>query len=196
MVCCDIMEIIVGFSGASGPIYGVRLLEILKKLGIKTHLVMTTQGQRNIEIETNYTIDYVTSLATQVHEPKNLGASIASGSFQVDGMVVAPCSMKTLAGIALGYSDNLLLRAADVNIKEKRPLVLLIRESPLSVIHLENMLKLAKIGVTIMPASPSYYHKPKSIDDIVNSVIGRALDVFHIKHKILKRWGEDLPSVN
>jgi 4-hydroxy-3-polyprenylbenzoate decarboxylase len=190
------MEIVVGFSGASGPIYGIRLLEVLKKLGIKTQLVMTTQGKRNIEIETDYTIDYVTSLATQVHEPKNLGAPIASGSFRVDGMVVAPCSMKTLSGIANGYSDNLLLRAADVNIKEKRPLVLLIRENPLSVIHLENMLKLAKIGVIIMPASPSFYHKPKSIDDLINSVVGRALDMFHIEHKILKRWGEDLSSVN
>lgn len=185
------MQIVVGISGASGSIYGIRLLEVLRDLGIRSHLIMTDMSEKNIEIEANHDVDYVRSLATEVHDLGNLAASIASGSYRVDGMIVAPCSMKTLAGIASGFSDNLLLRAADVMIKEKRPLVLIIRETPLSVIHLENMLRLARIGITIMPAAPPFYNKPKVIDDLVNSIVGRALDALHIEHKILKRWGDN-----
>ena len=186
----DLTRIIVGISGASGIIYGVRLLEVLKKLGVETHLVITEDAERTLALETDYDINYVKSLANRAYDIRDMAALIASGSFRVEGMAVVPCSMKTLAGIALGYSENLLLRAAAVCIKEGRKLVLVPRETPLSPICLENMLKLAQIGVCILPASPPFYSRPKNIDDLVNHIVGRVLDIFGIKHQLYKRWGE------
>jgi len=183
------MKLIIGISGATGAIYGLRLLETLKKIsGVETHLTITKSAIKTIELEMSLTEDQVKSLATYYHDVENLAAPIASGSFMVDGMVVVPCSMKTLAGIASGYSDNLLLRAADVTIKERRPLILVTRETPLSPIHLENMLKLARCGVTILPAMPAFYHKPKTIDDLVNQIVGKILDKLGLEHKLYRRW--------
>lgn len=184
------LQIIVGMSGASGIIYGLRLLEVLKEIGVKTHLVLTEGCKKLINLESEYHIEDLELLASTVYKIDDMSAPIASGSFKTDGMVVIPCSMKTLAGIACGYSDNLLLRAADVTIKERRTLVLVVRESPLSPIHLENMLKLARIGVCIMPASPPFYGKPKTIQELVNAIVGKVLDIFKIEHKIYKRWGK------
>jgi 4-hydroxy-3-polyprenylbenzoate decarboxylase len=182
------MQIIVGVSGASGAIYAIRLLESLKKLGVKTHLVVTSAGEKMVEIETGLTKDEVIVKATYYYEVDDLTAAISSGSFPTDGMVVIPCSMKTLAGIATGYSSNLLLRAADVTLKERKPLVLVPRETPMSLIHLENMSKAARAGAIVLPAMPGFYHKPKSIDDLVNHVVGKVLDVFHLEHSLYKRW--------
>ncbi|MDW8045061.1 MAG: UbiX family flavin prenyltransferase [Nitrososphaerota archaeon] len=185
------MQIIVGMCGASGIIYGLRFLEVSKEIGIRTHLVLTEGCKRLIGLETEYSVEDIKSLASVTYEIDDMFAPIASGSFKTDGMVVIPCSMKTLAGIACGYSENLLLRAADVTIKEGRPLILVTRESPLSPIHLENMLKLARIGVYILPASPSFYGRPKTIQDLVNTVVGRVLDILKVEHKVYKRWGEE-----
>jgi 4-hydroxy-3-polyprenylbenzoate decarboxylase len=185
----SIQRLIIGISGASGTVYGLRLLEILHKLRMETHLVMTKTAEEVIEIENGVAIGEIKRLATYCYDINDLTAPIASGDFQSEGMVIAPCSMKTLAGVANGYSQNLLLRAADVTLKERRRLVLVPRETPLNSIHLENMLKLARIGVTILPAMPAFYHKPKSIDDLVNHIVGKILDVFGIEHQLYKRWG-------
>lgn len=184
------MQIIVGISGASGVIYGVRLLEELKNLNVKTHLVITRTGEKVIELETDLTKNDLIALATYHHDVDALTSPISSGSFKTDGMVIVPCSMKTLAGIATGYSSNLLLRAADITLKERRPLVLVPRETPLSIIHLENMYKVARAGAIVLPAMPGFYHKPKSVDDLVNHVIGKILDVFGFNHTLYKRWKE------
>jgi 4-hydroxy-3-polyprenylbenzoate decarboxylase len=186
------MQIIVGISGASGGIYAVRLLKILGDLNVKTHLVITKNGERIIELETGFSKNEIINLATYLYDIKDLTSPIASGSFRTNGMVIIPCSMKTLAGIAIGYSSNLLLRAADVTLKEKRPLVLVPRETPLSVIHLENMCKAARAGAIILPAMPAFYNKPKSIDELVNYIIGKILDIFEIQHNLYKRWKTDI----
>lgn len=185
------MEIIVGISGASGSAYGIRILEILSKMDITTRLVMTKASRQIIEIETDYTVDYVRSLATHVHDENDFTAAIASGSHRTNGMIVAPCSMKTLGEIAGGMSDNLLGRAADVCLKERRKLVLMTRETPLSQIHLENMLRLERAGAIILPACPGFYSRPKSIDDIINSMAGRALDLMGVDNDVYRRWGDD-----
>ncbi|HID18443.1 TPA: UbiX family flavin prenyltransferase [Candidatus Bathyarchaeota archaeon] len=185
----NVQRLIIGISGASGTIYGLRLLETLHKLRVETHLVMTKTAEEVAKIENRVSIGEVKRLATYCYNINDLTAPIASGDFQSEGMVIAPCSMKTLAGVANGYSQNLLLRAADVTLKEGRRLVLVPREAPLNSIHLENMLKLARIGVTILPAMPAFYHKPKSIDDLVNHIVGKILDVFGIAHQLYKRWG-------
>lgn len=184
------MRLIVGISGGSGAIYGVAILKVLQELGIETHLVISKIGEYVVEHETSINLDELKSMATYFHDNNDFAAPISSGSFKTDGMIIVPCSMKTLSGVAYGFTDSLIIRAADVIIKEKRPLVIIPRETPLSTIHLENMLKLSKIGVTIMPPSPGFYNHPESISDIVSSIVGRALDQFGIQHNICKRWGE------
>ena len=182
------IRLIVGMCGASGAVYGVRLLELLRFIGAETHLVLTKNAEITIQREMEVAIEHVRSIATKTYEIDDLAAPIASGSFKTDGMVIIPCSVKTLAGIANGFSENLLLRAADVTIKEKRTLVLCPRETPLSPIHLENMLKLARIGVIILPPVPAFYTRPKNIDDIINQTLGRVLDFFKIHHHLYKEW--------
>lgn len=182
------MRIIVAITGATGVIYGITILETLKTLGIESHLILSPWAARTIELETCYTAAEVTALASVTHSPDNLAAGPASGSFPHRGMIIAPCSMKTLAAIAHGYADNLIARAADVAIKERRPLVLMTRETPLSAIHLENMLKLSKLGVVIMPPIPSFYQLPDSIKQLVEQTAGRALDLLGIENPLFRRW--------
>jgi len=183
-------RIIVGISGASGVIYGVRLLELLKQQEIETHLIISKAGKRNIEIETDYKPSEVEAMATYVYDHKDVGASLASGSFLTQGMVVAPCTIKTLSGIANSYTENLLVRAADVTLKEKRKLALLVRETPLHKGHLRLMSMAADMGAHILPPVPSFYHQPKTIEDIIDQTIGKVFDYFGIKHSLFKRWGE------
>lgn len=182
------MKVIVGISGASGIIYGIRLLQALKELGVETHLIVTDSAVKVAKIEHGVDKEDIIRLADKYYDINDLSAPVASGSFMHDGMVVAPCSMKTLAGLANGYADNLLLRAADVSLKEKRKLILVPRETPLNIIHMRNMLTLAEAGAIILPAMPAFYCKPKTIDDIVNHMVGRVLDQLGIAHKIYKRW--------
>ncbi|MGA9170827.1 MAG: UbiX family flavin prenyltransferase [Nitrososphaeraceae archaeon] len=184
------MRLIVAITGGSGVIYGIKMLEILKNLELESHLVISKWGDRNIKIETDKTIEYVKSLATKCHDNDNMAAAISSGSFKTDGMAIVPCSMKTLSSIASGYDDNLISRSAGVCIKESRRLVIVPRETPLSKIHLGNMIKLVEIGVIILPAMPGFYHRPKSIDDLITHIVGKILDQFGIKHNIFRRWGE------
>ena len=184
-------RVIVGISGASGVIYGVRLLEALKAIDIETHLIMSEWAERILALETDYDPQYVSGLAAVRYENRDLAAPVSSGSFMTAGMVIAPCSMKTLAGIAGGYSQTLLERAADVTIKEGRKLVLMPRETPLSPIHLENMLKLARIGVAIVPPMPAFYIKPQSILELVDHQIGKIIDRLGFQHRLLRRWGEN-----
>ena len=181
-------RLIVAITGASASRYGVRLLEALREAGVETHLILSRWARANIHQESEYTAEYVRSLATQVHEDGNLGAAVASGSFRTDGMAIVPCSMKTLAAISIGYTDTLTARAADVTLKEGRRLVLAPRETPLSAIHLENMLKLARLGVAIMPPVPAFYGRPQSIDDLVNHFVGRVLDRFDIEHSLYRPY--------
>ncbi len=166
------------------------MLETLKKHGVKTHLIMSEWGEKCISMETEFTPDYVKSLATTTSDDKNMAASVSSGTHKVDGMIVAPCSMKTLSSIANGYDGSLVSRAASVTIKESRKLILMVRETPLSAIHLENMLKLARLGIVILPPVTEFYTKPQSIDDIVNHVVGKCLDQFDIEHDLYVRWGD------
>ena len=165
------------------------MLETLKKLNIDTHLIMSDWGAKCIPMETEFTVDHVKSLATEVSDEKNMAANISSGTHRIDGMIVAPCSMKTLAAIANGYDDTLVARAAGVTIKESRKLILMVRETPLSAIHLENMLKLSRLGIVILPPVTEFYTKPQSIDDIVNHGVGKSLDQFDIEHNLYPRWG-------
>ena len=183
------MNLIIGISGSTGVIYGIRMLEVLKELDIKTHLIMSEWGMKCIPMETDYSIEQVKSLATTVYDEKNMAASVSSGTHKVDGMIVAPCSMKTLSSIANGYDETLVARAAGVTIKESRKLVLMARETPLSAIHLENMLKLARLGVVILPPVTEFYTKPKSISDIIDHGVGKCLDQFDIEHNLYTRWG-------
>ncbi len=182
-------KIIVGISGASGAIYGIRLLQILRELEIESHLIISKAASLTINTETDYSIQDVKDLAAHVHSPSDIGACISSGSFKMDGMIIAPCSMKTLAGIANGYEDNLMIRAASVIMKEQKKLALMIRETPLHAIHLENMLKLSRAGVIISPPVPAFYNKPKTIDQIVDHSVSRVLDLFDVDTSLIKRWG-------
>ena len=181
-------RLIVGLTGATGTVYGVRLLERLRELDVETHLVISRWGARTLSHETPYSREHVESLATVVYPPGDMGAAISSGSFKTDGMIIAPCSAKTLAAIAHGVGDNLIHRAADVILKERRRLLLAVREAPLSDIHLENMLKLSRMGVVVLPPVPAFYNHPKTIDDIVNHVVQRALDQFDIHIDVVARW--------
>ena len=183
------MKLIIGITGSTGVIYGIRMLETLQKLNIETHLIMSEWAAKCIGMETEYSIDYVKSLASNISDEKNMASSVSSGTHRVDGMIVAPCSMKTLSSIANGYDETLVARAAGVTIKESRKLVLMVRETPLSAIHIENMLKLARLGVVILPPVTEFYTKPKSIDDIVNHGVGKCLDQFDIEHDLYPRWG-------
>jgi 4-hydroxy-3-polyprenylbenzoate decarboxylase len=182
-------RIVVGISGASGIIYGVRVLKTLSELGIETHLVMTQAAAKNLMIETSYRINELESMASHVYDVEDIGAPIASGSFRMDGMVIAPCSIKTLSAIANSYSHNLLVRAADVMLKERRRLVLLVRETPLHEGHLELMSKVTRMGGIIMPPVPAFYHLPKTIEDLINQTVGKVLDLFQIDHHLFERWG-------
>jgi len=184
------MKLIVGITGSTGVIYGIKLLEVLKEKNIETHLILTEWAQKCIAMETDYKLDQVKSLATTVSDEKNMAASVSSGTHKIDGMIVIPCSMKTLSGIANGYDDTLVARAAGVTIKESRKLVLVTRETPLTAINLENMLKLARLGVVILPPVPGFYTKPKTIDEIVSHTVGKCLDQFDIEHDLYKRWGD------
>jgi flavin prenyltransferase len=184
-------RIIIGISGASGVIYGVRLLALLKdKKEIETHLIISEPGKKNIVIETDYNADEVTAMATRVYNNDDLGASLSSGSFLTEGMVVVPCTIKTLSGIANSYNDNLLVRAADVTLKEKRKLVLVVRETPLHKGHLRLMTMAADMGAHILPPVPSFYHQPKTIGDIIDQTIGKIFDYFGISHNLFRRWGD------
>lgn len=183
------MEIVIGVTGATGTIYAVKLLEALKDIeNVNTHLIMSEWAIQNLEIETDYALDYLEDLSTYVYDNKNLGSKTSSGSFVTDGMIILPCSMKTLSSIANGYDDNLISRSAGVTIKEGRKLILCPRESPLSAIHLENMLKLSRIGVRIVPPMPAFYNKPKDIEEIINHHVMKILDQFGIQYDIAKRW--------
>ncbi|MDA0304805.1 MAG: UbiX family flavin prenyltransferase [Proteobacteria bacterium] len=179
---------IVAISGATGAIYGIETLRILKELGLPAHLIISEMGQRTIEIETSLNSKDVRALAEETYNNKDLGAAVASGSFLARGMIVAPCSIKTLSGIAHSFSYNLIIRAADVTMKEGRPLVLMVRETPLHKGHLELMAKAADVGATIYPPVPAFYHQPKTIEDIVRQSVCRALDHLGIEHDLLDRW--------
>jgi len=183
------LKLIIGITGSTGVIYGIRMLETLKKLNVETHLIMSEWAEKCISMETEYGADYVKSLATNTSDEKNMASSVSSGTHQVDGMIIAPCSMKTLSAIANGYDETLIARAAGVTIKESRKLILMTRETPFSAIHLENMLKLSRLGVVILPPVTEFYTKPKSIDDLVNHGVGKCLDQFNIKHDLYPRWG-------
>ena len=183
-------RIVVGISGATGAIYGVRLLERLREAGAETHLVMSRWGIRTLLHETNWTRERVETLAHATYAAADMGAAISSGSFRTDGMIVAPCSAKTVGAIASGAGDNLLHRAADVMIKERRRLVLVVRETPLSEIHLRNLLELARIGVTIFPPVPAFYNSPATLDDVVDHTVSRILDQFGLETGAPRWTGE------
>ncbi|MBI5016282.1 MAG: UbiX family flavin prenyltransferase [Deltaproteobacteria bacterium] len=187
-------RIVVGISGATGVIYGVRLLEVLARTNVETHLVLTHPGRRNIELETDWKVADVERLASCVHDVENIAASIASGSFLTEGMAVVPCSMKTLSGIVHSYNENLLNRAADVALKERRRLVLLPRETPLHKGHLELMLKAADLGAMILPPMVAWYHRPTTVQEIIDQTVGKVLDAFGVEHHLYRRWEGAEPS--
>jgi 4-hydroxy-3-polyprenylbenzoate decarboxylase len=182
------LRLIVAITGASGVIYGTRLLKVLQEKKIEVYLVVSKAAEKVIEHELEITKKDLKKLAQHVYNIDDLDAPVMSGSFQTDGMIIIPCTMKTLAGIAHGYADNLILRAADVTLKERRKLAVVPRETPLSIVHLRNLLEVAKLGVFVVPAMPAYYHKPKTIDDLVNFVVGKVLDCFNVEHRLFKRW--------
>ena len=184
-------RLVVGISGASGVTYGVRLLQVLQESDYETHLIISKSGELNIEIETDYDPADVKAMADYVYDHKNVAASLASGSFLTEGMVVVPCTIKTLSGIANSYNENLLVRAADVTLKEKRKLALVVRETPLHKGHLRLLTMAADMGAHILPPVPSFYHMPKTIDDIIDQTIGKIFDYIGIKHDLFKRWGEE-----
>ncbi len=181
-------RLIVGMTGSTGAVFGIRLLEALKHAEVESHLIISKWAQRTIEHETRHTVEQVRALATVVHSQGDMGASISSGSFITEGMVVIPCSVRTLGGIANGYGEHLVHRAADVILKERRRLVLVVRETPLSEVHLENMLKLARMGVVMLPPMPAFYNHPQTVDDIVDHIVFRVLDQFGIAASFAKRW--------
>jgi flavin prenyltransferase len=184
-------RVIVGISGASGAIYGIRLLQVLGSVdNIETHLVMSSAAKRTLSLETDYSVEQVEELADCVHKSSDIAAAISSGSFRAAGMIIAPCSIKTVSGIASSYSDNLLLRAADVNLKERRPLVLLVRETPLHLGHLRLLVQVAEMGAVVMPPMPAFYHRPTNLQDIVDQTVNRALDVLGIELEcdLFRRW--------
>ena len=183
------MRILVGISGASGVVYGVRLLETLAEIDdVETHLVTTRSAELTLNVETDYGLDYVRELADTVHGVEDMGATISSGSFRTDGMIVVPCSIKTLSGIVNSYSDNLLTRAADVTLKERRRLVLVVREAPLHLGHLRLLVRAAELGATIFPPTPAFYNRPGSLDDVLDQTVGRVLDQIGIDTHRFRRW--------
>lgn len=182
------MKLIIGITGASGSVYGIRLLERLLEKNIETHLIISRWGEETIISETGYNCEEVKKLATHYYENSELGAVISSGSFKWDGMIIAPCSMKTLSAIANGFSDSLVARTAEVALKERRRLIIMPRETPLTNIHLENMLKLSQAGAIIMPSLPAFYLKPLSVDDLVNQTVYRVLSLFDIDYSKAQSW--------
>jgi len=183
-----IRKIIVGMTGSTGAILGIRFLQALRDADVESHLVISKWARQTIEHETDFTHDDVAALATETYSPGDMGAAISSGSFLTAGMIVIPCSMRTLGAIAHGYGDTLVHRAADVVLKERRPLVMVVRETPFSTIHLENMLKLSQAGATMLPPMPAFYNRPESLNDVVNHVVARALDQFQIENTLIERW--------
>jgi 4-hydroxy-3-polyprenylbenzoate decarboxylase len=184
-----VRRIVVGITGSTGSIYGVRLLELLREAeDVESHLVLSAPGKRTLVEETRYSVKEVEALADVVHDNRDIGAPIASGSFRTAGMVVAPCSVKTLSALANCYADTLISRAGDVSLKEGRPLVVLVRETPLHVGHLRQMLALGEMGAVILPPMPAFYHRPQTIDDIVNHTVGRVLDRLGVEHALVPEW--------
>jgi 4-hydroxy-3-polyprenylbenzoate decarboxylase len=185
-----IKKLIIGITGTTGVIYGVKMVEYLhdNQDDIETFLVISDVAKKLLTIETSTTSDELSKKVTHSFDPKDLAAPIASGSFLTDGMIIIPCSMKTLAAVATGYSDNLIARAADVVLKEHRKLIVVPRETPLSTIHIKNMLALSRAGVIILPPVPAFYYEPKTIDEVINYTIGKVLDVLGVEHKLFERW--------
>jgi 4-hydroxy-3-polyprenylbenzoate decarboxylase len=190
----DPRRLIVGISGASGIVYGVRALEVLRRLGIETHLVMTRSAQVTLAHELPMKVSDVGALASVVHRADDIGASISSGSFPTMGMIIAPCSIRSLSEIATGVTSSLLTRAGDVVLKERRRLVLMVRETPLHLGHLRSMAQVTEMGAIVMPPVPAFYPKPQTVDAIVDHTVGRALDLFGIDSGLVKRWGEAGPG--
>jgi 4-hydroxy-3-polyprenylbenzoate decarboxylase len=184
-----VKKLIVGISGATGAIYGIRLLEVLSKSDVETHLVITEAAQKTILMETSLKVGDVKSLAKVSYDIKNLGADISSGSFLSEGMVIIPCSIKSLSGIANSFNENLLIRTADVTLKERRKLVLVVRETPFHLGHIELMLQASRMGAILLPPIPAFYFHPRTIDDLINHTIGKVLDLFGINHHLFNRWG-------
>jgi 4-hydroxy-3-polyprenylbenzoate decarboxylase len=181
--------LIIGITGASGAIYGIRLLEVLStNKEIETHLIISRTAEKIIKFETDWSLEKVKALADTCYDINDIGANLSSGSFRRDGMIIAPCSMKTVAALANSYTDNLITRAADIALKERKRLVLLARETPLHLGHLRNMVKLTEMGAVILPPIPGFYHRPKTIMDLVDHTVGKVLDLFDIKHELFKRW--------
>ena len=190
-------RIIVGISGASGSAFGVRLLEELERAGAETHLIVSRWGAYTIEQETDYSLEMVRALASQVYDEGDMAAAISSGSFPIDAMAIVPCSMKTLAGIACGFSEDLIMRAADVCLKERRPLILAVRETPLSKIHIENMLRATEAGAICMPPVPAFYTRPESVGDIVTQSVLRIVDKLGVNTgAALKRWNGSIDNID
>jgi 4-hydroxy-3-polyprenylbenzoate decarboxylase len=188
------LKILIGISGATGVIYGIRLLQVISGIkGMETHLIITPAGEQTIEIETEYKATEVKALANCWYRINDMGASLASGSFKHDGMIIAPCSMKTLSAVAHSHADNLLTRAADVTLKERRRLLLLVRETPLHLGHLKNMVSVTEMGAIVMPPMPAFYHKPHTIQDLIDHTVGKALDLFNIEHNLFNRWSGQAP---
>ena len=188
------MRLVIAMTGATGAALGIRLLEVLGELGIETHLVLSDWARATIKLETDSSVTEVRALASHAYSARDLAACISSGSFRTDGMVVCPCSMKTLSAIRSGYSDNLITRAADVTLKERRRLILVAREAPLSEIHLDNMHYLARAGAVIFPPTVAYYGQPTSVSEITDYVVGRVIDQLGIDHTLINRWKDDQHS--
>ncbi len=184
-------RIIVGITGASGALYGVRSLRLLREKGFETHLIVSEAGKQVIELETDYKVGDVEAMASYTHDDGNPAAPVASGSYLTGGMIIAPCTMKTLSGVANSYAGSLIERAADVTLKEKRKLVLVVRETPLHKGHLRLMSQAADMGAHILPPIPAFYHRPVTIDDIIDQTVGKILDFFGIEHDLFRRWGEE-----
>ena len=189
-------KIIIGMTGASGSVFGIRLLEALQESDVETHLIASKWAQRTMEHETSLTVEKLRDLADVYYGPGDMGAQISSGSFMTEGMVIAPCSTRSVAAISNGFGEHLVHRAADVILKERRPLVLVVRETPLSDIHLENMLKLSRMGVTILPPVPAFYNHPKTLDDMINHTVVRILDQFAIETDFAKRWDGNMKNAS
>lgn len=185
-------RVIVGLSGATGSIYGIRILQVLHKIpDIETHLVMSKAAKMTLQVETPHTVKEVEAMADMVHDINNIGASIASGSFRTEGMVIAPCSMKSMGGIVMSVGGDLLVRASDVILKERKKLVLVVRETPLHLGHLESMAQLTRMGAVIFPPVPAFYHRPKTLDDVINQTVARILDQFDVETDMFHRWDEE-----
>ncbi len=185
-------RLIVGLSGATGSIFGIRILQVLQPIpDIETHLVMSKAAKMTLQVETPHSAKDVEDMADVVHDINNIGASIASGSFRTAGMVIAPCSMKSMGGIVLSVGGDLLVRASDVILKERKKLVLVVRETPLHLGHLESMAQLTRMGAVIFPPVPAFYHRPKTLDDVINQTVARILDQFEIETDMFSRWNEE-----